>query len=451
MTSDRDAPLDAPQLSILHLDMDSFYVAVEIVKDPSLAGKPVVVGGTGARGVVASASYEARAFGVRSAMPSARARRLCPEAIFIQGDHAAYGEASEQIHRILGSVTPVIEPIALDEAFLDVSAARQLFGSGRDIAWLLRERIQSELDLSCSVGVAAKKLFAKLASEDAKPTADRTGTRPGSGVRVIAPEEEISFLHSLPVRALWGVGPQTFERLKRLGVATIGDLAGLRKDLLLATFGQSHGTHLHELSHGIDPRPVQSERGVKSISHEQTFSNDLTDRREIDEAVVRLADAVAGRLRAAAVKAGTVQLKLRFADFSTITRSAKQPVGVDSGPGLARVVKQMLDQIDCGVGVRLLGVAGGSLHEHGEMAVQLQLDAVQSAADGATTTDADNDNEEEWSSVSETIDEIRAKFGRHSIGPSPAVTTRAPGRDLWGPERSETAKRESEHSRGDGG
>jgi len=446
-----DDRLDAPELSILHLDMDSFYVAVEIVKDPTLTGKPVVVGGTGTRGVVASASYEARAFGVRSAMPTSRARRLCPDAIFIQGDHSAYGKASEQIHRILGSVTPVIEPIALDEAFLDVGPARQLFGSGREIAWMLRERIQTELDLSCSVGVSAKKLFAKLASEDAKPTADRTGTRPGSGVRVIPADEEIVFLHGLPVRALWGVGPQTFERLKRLRVATIGDLAALRKDLLVSTFGQSHGTHLHELSHGRDPRPVLSERGIKSISHEQTFSTDLRDRREIDDAVVRLADAVAGRLRAAGVKAGTIQLKLRFGDFSTITRSAKQPVGIDTGPGVARIVKQMLDQLDCDPGVRLLGISGGSLHEPGEMAVQLQLDAVGSPLDLGSKSEDDPASEEDWSSVSETIDEIRAKFGRDSIGPSPAVTTPSPGRDLWGPARAEVAKQGPEHSDGGGG
>ncbi len=429
---------DDPTLAILHLDMDSFYVSVEVLRDPSLAGRPVVVGGTGSRGVVASASYEARAYGVRSAMATARARRLCPDAVFVQGDHAAYGEVSAELHRILGSVTPVIEPIALDEAFLDVAAARRLFGSGREIAWMLREKIHDELHLGCSVGVAAKKLFAKLASEDAKPIADRRGTRPGSGVRVITAVEELLFLHALPVRALWGVGPKTFERLARFGVVTIGDLSRIRLDVLEAALGPSLSLHLHDLSRGLDPRPVVSERGVKSISHEETFSADLTERHVIDDAIVRLSDAVASRLRGGEMKATTVHLKLRFADFATITRSAKQPMPLDTGPGLARVVKAMIDQLEAtdgdrlADGVRLIGVAATGFDDVAGGAVQLSLDdlAGGSAAERAT-------DEADWSSVSEAIDEIRDRFGRGAIGPAPAVRRREPGRDVWGPSVAE--------------
>lgn len=417
---------DHETLSILHLDMDSFYVSVEVLADPSLAGRPVIVGGTGQRGVVASASYEARAYGVRSAMPTSRARRLCPDAVFVQGDHSSYGQVSERLHTILASVTPVIEPIALDEAFLDVSAARQLFGSGRSIAESLRERILDELGLACSVGVAGKKLFAKLASEDAKPRPDRRGTVPGSGVRVIRAEEELAFLHALPVRALWGVGPRTFERLSSFGVVSVGDLAAVRRDVLTGRFGRSHGDHLHDLSRGIDDRSVESDRDVKSISHEQTFPADLTNRRDIDDVVVKLSDAVARRLRSAGLRAGTIQLKLRYGDFSTITRSARQETGIDAGPLIARVAKSFLDDLRFDRGVRLIGIAGSGLQTPGEGVVQLQLDTFGDAESGGASG--------EWDSVSSAIDEIRRRFGNAAIGPSQAISERELGRDVWGPE-----------------
>jgi len=433
---DPESSSDDEALSILHLDMDSFYVSVEVLREPTLAGRPVVVGGTGQRGVVASASYEARAHGIRSAMPTARARKLCPDAIFFQGDHSGYGDMSARIHKIMGSVTPIIEPIALDEAFLDVGAARRLFGSGREIAWMLRERILDELGLPCSVGVARKKLFAKLASEDAKPTAHRSGPVPGAKVRVIDAREELAFLHQLAIRSLWGVGPRTHEKLNALGIKTVGDLAKLPERSLASVLGQALGRHLFDLARGIDERPVKSSRGVKSVSHEETFQTDLITRRPVEDVVVRLSDAVAARLRSQRLKARTVQLKLRFGDFSTISRAATPGFSIDTGIHVARVAKKLLDKslVDdlgaIGRGIRLVGIVATGLERAEESTYQLQFETEQ---DPTIAGDLG-----EWESVSVAIDDIRLRFGREAIGPSTTIGGRGPGHDLWGPRSAES-------------
>src|SRR5262249_3683577 len=221
--------------------------------------------------VVAAASYEARRYGVHSAMPSVRARRLCPDAVFLAGDFAAYEQASREVHDVLRSYTPLVEGIALDEAFLDVTGALRLFGTALEIAAAIRARISNELALSCSVGVAPTKLLAKLASEAAKPKASPSGTTPGAGVVQVEPGEELAFLHPLRVQALWGVGRATLERLRRLGVKTVGDLAAVSEATLVHTLGKANGRHLHRLAEGIDERPVEPDRAVKSIGHEQTF------------------------------------------------------------------------------------------------------------------------------------------------------------------------------------
>ena len=305
--------------SILHVDLDAFFASVEVLDDPSLAGRPVIVGGAGERGVVAACTYEARACGVHSAMPSVRARRLCPDAVFLPGRYDRYAELSAQLHEVFGRYTPLVEGISLDEAFLDVSGARRLFGTGEEIAWSIRDSVRSTLGLEASVGVATTKFVAKLASEAAKPAADRAGTRPGRGVVVVAPGTELDFLHPLPVRALWGVGPATLARLERFGVATVGDLAALPLSTLVTALGEAVGHHLHDLAWGRDARGVEPDRPVKSVSHEETYAHDLHLTSELAAEAVRLADGVAARLRRAGLGGRTVSIKVRFHDFSTIT------------------------------------------------------------------------------------------------------------------------------------
>jgi DNA polymerase-4 len=387
-------------LPILHVDMDSFYVSVEVLRDPTLAGRPVVVGGTGRRGVVASASYEARVYGIRSAMPTARARHLCPEAVFIQGDHAQYRRVSAEIHRILSEITPIVEPIALDEAFLDVRGARRLFGDGPEIARLIRPRILDRTGLHCSVGVAANKLLAKLASEAAKPRVGRRGIEPGVGVVVIEREREIAFLHGHPVQALWGVGPTTLRRLERLGVRIVGDVARLPAATLEAAVGVAHGRHLAALARGEDDRPVEADRPPKSIGHEETFPDDVTDRRQLEVIVVRLADAVATRLRAHGVIGHTVTLKLRYGDFRTITRSTTLGAPVDDAVSISAAARGLLAALDVAAGIRLAGVAVSRLESNRER--QLSLD----------------EREAGWTAASDAVDAIRARFGDDAIGPA---------------------------------
>ncbi len=426
---------------ILHVDMDAFFASVEVLDDPSLAGKPVIVGGSGGRGVVAACTYEARRFGVHSAMPSSVAKRLCPSAIFLEGRYHRYTDVSHQLHDIFESVTPLVEGISLDEAFLDVTGARQLLGDGRTIARAIRQRVLEELELTCSVGVGRTKLVAKLASKMAKPVATRSGVVPGPEVVVIAPEAEIGFLHPLPVRALWGVGPVTGRRLEGLGVKSVGDIASLPPGALERMVGSAAGAHLGALARGEDPRPVVANQSAKSIGHEETFATDLWDPEELHRRLGRMVDASAAGLRQAELAAHTVTVKVRFADFTMVTRSHSLVSPLDTTAAIGAVAGALLDSVDRDRGVRLLGVSLAGLGDPGA-GVQLSFDLGASpnlsACGTAPTIEEAVHIEQSWGPVTAAVDAIRARYGGASVGPASLVGARGlevrnRGDAQWGP------------------
>ncbi len=421
--------------SILHVDMDAFFVSVELLRRPELRGQPVVVGGTGNRGVVAAASYEARAYGVHSAMPSVRAQRLCPRAVFLPGDHAHYRDVSARVMDLFRSVTPLVEPISLDEAVLDVAGARRLLGEPVAIAQNLRRRVFDQEGLGCAVGVSQVKVIAKLASQQAKPRATADGPVPGPGVFVVAPGEELAYLRPLPVQRLWGVGPATLARLERLGVRTVGDLADLPVTTVVGSLGKASGAHLHALANGVDPRRVEPEQATKSIGHEETFARDRLDRSALELDLVRMADAVGTRLRAAAVVGRTVTIKVRFGDFRTITRSATVD-GTDSSRELAQVAQRLLRGVDPSPGVRLLGLSVSQLGSG--TARQLSLDDVLLEESGEAS-------DETWDAAEDAIDAIRARFGAAAVGPASlagpgGIHVVRPGGQQWGPDAPDTTR-----------
>jgi DNA polymerase IV len=354
-------------------------------------------------------------------LPSAVARRRCPQAVFLSGDHALYSAVSEQVHEIFRRYTPLIEPLSLDEAFLDVTGSIRLFGDGVAIAERIRADVAGELELGCSVGVAPNKFLAKMASVSAKPRATPERVLPGSGVFEVVPGKELEFLHPLPVSRLWGVGPVTLDKLQRLGVRTIGDLAAIGERSVVAAVGRNHGSHLMELAAGHDERQVEPDREVKSIGHEETYDTDVFDLGDLERELVRLADGVATRLRRSEVAGRTITLKVRFAGFHTITRSVTLDSPVDTATEIVAAASPLLRAIDLSPGVRLLGVSAGNL---GQPAHQLSLlddsDAPHRAA-GA-------------------IDEIRERFGSGAIGPASSVSPGGlrlvrKGAQQWGPDR----------------
>ena len=447
---------------ILHVDMDSFFASVEVRDDPSLVGRPVIVGGSGRRGVVAACTYEARMFGVHSAMPSSVAHRLCPDAVFLDGRFHRYVEESRRLHAILESYTPLVEGISLDEAFLDVSGTVHLFGSGTTMGHEIRSRVRSEMQLECSVGVGRSKLMAKLASKAAKPRASRSGIEPGPGVFEVSPGGELGFLHPLPVRALWGIGPVTEKRLLALGVTTVGELAAMSPDSLERYLGVASGRHLSELSRAIDDRPVTPEQEAKSIGHEETFASDLWDLEDLRHRLQRMVDASATALRRADRAARTVTVKLRFGDFTQITRSHTLDGPVDTTPAIGAVAAALLESVDLAKGVRLLGVSLSGLAEPGG-GTQLRLD-LDEGSSGAATGGATGDHagadrpgrvevvgvgdasreaerlQQSWGSVTGAVDAIRARYGGSAVGPASLVTpegikVRQRGEAQWGPSR----------------
>ena len=405
--------------------MDMFYVAVELRRNPQLRGLPVVVGGDGARGVVAAASYEARRFGVFSAMSSAQAKRLCPQAIFLPGDHDHYSDVSAEVFEVFHTITPLVEGLSLDEAFLDVTGARRLLGEGLQIAEEVRIRVKQATQLNCSVGVAPNKFLAKLASVVAKPRATQDSVEPGHGVYEVQLGHELEFLHPLAVESLWGVGPVTLEKLSALSIKTVGDLAKFDRKILINVLGDSLGQHLFELSQGIDDRLVEPDRDAKSISHEETFSTDIKEFAVARVQLLRLADAVAARCRNARVGARTISLKIKFADFRVITRAVSVEFPVTTTQAMMRLVEPLLKNIDISSGARLLGISARNLVEP-----EMQLSLFDNANENSTANEVDA----AWSTTTSAIDDIREKFGDSAIKPVSSLShKRKPGASKWGP------------------
>lgn len=376
---------------IIHLDMDAFFVEVERLRSPGLRGASVVVGGAGPRGVVASASYEARAYGVRSAMPMGRARRLCPQLVVVPPDHVEYRRVSALVFEILRRFTPHVEGLSIDEAFLDVSGMRRHFEDASSVAEAIRETLRTELGLPSSAGVAPNKLLAKLASQEAKP----------DGIRLVAADEVGRFLHPLPVRRLWGVGEATHALLERLGVRTIGDLAGIPPATLERRIGATLGRHLHQLARGVDDRPVAVGGETKSISVEATFDADIEGADRIEAELLRQSEQVAERMRKAGMAGRTITLKIRFGDFTTITRSRTLESPTNVGRDIYRTAVQLLQR--SGVGgrpVRLIGVGLSTLE-----------------ADGAPHQLA-TDRPAAWDDLADAISEVRARFGSEAVHPA---------------------------------
>jgi DNA polymerase-4 len=394
-------PVDDPAAHIMHVDMDAFFASVELLERPELVGKPVIVGHASARSVVTAATYEARRYGVNSAMPMAVALRRCPHAIVLEPHFERYTHYSRLVMRILGEVTPHVEQLSVDEAFLDVAGARRLLGNSWQIGAALRERVHAETGLRCSAGAAATKFVAKLASSRAKP----------DGLLVVPAAATLDFLHPLPVSALWGVGGKSEEVLIRLGLRTVGDVAHAPVEMLRRAIGDAGAERLHELSWARDPRAVTPGREEKSIGHETTFETDRTDAGELHRVLLQLADGVGQRLRRAGVLGRTVSIKLRFADFTTITRSRTLGEPTDVSRRIYEAARELYEQANSSARpVRLIGVRAEQLVGDGGSALGLW------------------DDDEDWREAEQTVDAIAERFGAGAVRPAallkPAIRRR---------------------------
>ena len=414
-----DGPPDDTGCTVLHVDMDAFYASASLIDRPELRGTPVIIGG-GGRSVVLSATYEARAFGVTSAMPMARAQRLCPHATVIAPDHDRYAAISAAVMATFHAVTDRVEPLSLDEAFLDVAAAVRRLGPPTVIAQWLRDTIADEQGITCSVGVAPTKFVAKLASGLAKP----------DGLLVVPQTEVVDFLHQLPVGALWGVGERTEEALQRLGLRTVADLAHTPLDTLRRALGDATGTHLHQLSWGRDERRVVPEQREKSIGSDETFAADIDDPVQIHRELLRLADRTAARVRSAGLVGRTVTIKVRFADFTTITRSRTLREHTDVSREIFAAAKALFD----GLGlqrarIRLVGVRMEGLVD----------------ADGAARQARLDDPDHGWPDADRAVDQASARFGAGAVRPATLMSGRpASGRSASG--RPSSGRPASGHS-----
>ncbi len=385
---------NATQATILHVDMDAFFASVAERDNPELKGKAVVIG-MGARGVVSAANYEARKFGIHSAMPVGRARRLAPHAIFLPVDMARYQEVSEHVMEIFHSFTPWVEPISLDEAFLDVTGSQKLLGTGREIAVAIRKKVEEQEGITCSVGIAPSKFIAKLASANCKP----------NGMLEITSDRILTFLHPLPIQAMWGVGPKTAEVLERLGLRTIEDIAKLPRATLIRALGEANGASLYELAWGRDYRDVTPEEPDRSISAAETFAQDLDNPEEILTEFLRLTERATARLRDRDLFAKTISIKVRFADFSTINRSKTLPLPIDSTHDVYDVVKGLYQALRIErARLRLVGVSLENLSEGAPHQMML------------------GEREVGWRQAEGAIDQARARFGKGSVRPARLIS-----------------------------
>jgi len=380
--------------SILHVDMDAFFAAVEEREDPSLKGRPVVIGsdpkGGEGRGVVATANYEARKHGIGSAMPISVAWRRCPHAVYLRPRIKLYAEVSRDAFEIFAQFTDAIEPLGIDEAFLDVTASRRLFGTGPEVARQLKDAVRDATGLTASVGCAASKYVAKIASDLEKP----------DGLVVVPPSLEAEFLAPLPIRRLWGAGPKTLARLRSLGCVTIGDVAALDSGVLERRFGKALGGRFHHLSRGVDPRKVDTGRKRKSLGKETTFDQDVSDRSEIERTLLRLSDDVIAACRKKQLAGSTVTVKLRFEGFETVTRQCSVENPVDTVEGIWPVARDLFRKADRkGVPIRLIGVTLSSFDVRQEPQLGM-FDSVEVPTDRR---------------VAEAVDRLRERFGKDSV------------------------------------
>ncbi|WP_312718755.1 DNA polymerase IV [Mobilicoccus sp.] len=386
--------LDDTGCTILHVDMDAFYASATLLSHPELVGTPVIIGG-GHRGVVLSATYEARAFGVASAMPMSRARRLCPQATVLPPDHGLYSRISAAVMATFHEITPAVEPLSLDEAFLDVAGAVRRLGSPATIGAMIRDTVADEQGITCSVGVAPTKFVAKLASGLAKP----------DGMVVVPVADVVPFVQQLPVGALWGVGDRTEEQLHRLGLVTVADLAHTPVTTLRKALGE-HGAALHDLAWGRDPRRVTPTRTEKSIGADQTFSADIDDPAEIHRRLLHLSHKVGGRARDAGMTGRTVTIRVRFSDFTTITRSRTLRDPTDVGRDVYLVAKDLFDALGLQrARIRLVGVRLEGLTDVSATPVQGMLD----------------EPEHGWRDADLAMDRARVRFGAGAVRPASLV------------------------------
>jgi len=407
-TRSADRPPDDTGCTVLHVDMDAFYASASLLSRPELVGTPVIIGGGGNRGVVLSATYEARRFGVASAMPMSRARRLCPQATVIAPDHHLYSQISAAVMATFDTITPMVEPLSLDEAFLDVAGSVRRLGNPARIGQLIRDTIHDEQGITCSVGVAPTKFVAKLASGLAKP----------DGLVVVPRDEVVTFVQQLPVGALWGVGDKTEETLLRLGLRTVADIAHTPLDTLRRALGDSAGPHLHDLAWGRDPRGVEPVRRERSIGSDETFEFDVDDPAYIHRQLLKLSDRTAARVRAAGMLGRTVTIRVRFADFTTITRSRTLRDPTDVSREIYETARSLYDALGLQrARIRLVGVRMEGLVEGSGAPIQGLLD----------------EPEQGWREADRAVDRASARFGAGSVRPASLISDaerrrRDPGR-----------------------